>query len=464
MSRDLEEPTQLDLEEQLPESPSLIDEATRRLEERMLVGYYRGYKNDPFAAKPEAKPELAPPASAATVSSTTPTPTRETAPAAVDEDWEPAAIDDKLTEEASEKLPRSFRVDDEPTEEASEKLPSGAGPVEAPVVAKTGAKPKSAGWQTLRELRWLSLHGKSIYQSTDAPIAKAAEMASAEMAEAEPTAVPKFAIADPHFNEGFHPNVRCDCSGMNPIVGMRYHLRGQDYDLCQAEYDKLSAAVQAVYEAIPPPALVLQPRRACYVLSAANMMLKRTPPWAEQAIELYMQAKALPLTTKQAAMADTKLALALSYLGDQDVKMLQLFLNEALGQQLVTPDGVYGPRTRQAVLDFESRFGMPLGADLTEQLRTVRSLLSAPKGAVAGGQAAGGSALVSAQEGAGQAIPYVLGGIGLPRTKHRTCSLDFNVLDLLQYAQYGAIQREDVWQREDVHSRWTRMCAGFTWA
>jgi hypothetical protein len=211
-------------------------------------------------------------------------------------------------------------------------------------------------------------------------------------------------------------------------------------------------------------ALVLQPRRACYVLSAANMMLKRTPPWAEQAIELYMQAKALPLTTKQAAMADTKLALALSYLGDQDVKMLQLFLNEALGQQLVTPDGVYGPRTRQAVLDFESRFGMPLGADLTEQLRTVRSLLSAPKGAVAGGQAAGGSALVIAQEGAGQAIPYVLGGIGLPRTKHRTCSLDFNVLDLLQYAQYGAIQREDVWQREDVHSRWTRMCAGFTWA
>jgi hypothetical protein len=64
MSRDLEEPTQLDLEEQLPESPSLIDEATRRLEERMLVGYYRGYKNGPFAAKPEAKPELAPPASA----------------------------------------------------------------------------------------------------------------------------------------------------------------------------------------------------------------------------------------------------------------------------------------------------------------------------------------------------------------------------------------------------------------
>ena len=512
---------------------------------------------------------------------------RGTNPSAVDEDWEPAT------------------VDDEPTKVAA-------------IVDKTAAKPKAAGWHTLRELRWLSLQRKSTYQSTDAPIAKAAEMAAsqevaaemvvaemaaaeqAEQAEAEPTAVPKSAISDPPSNEGFHPNVRCDCSGMHPIVGMRYHLRGQNYDLCQAEYDKLSAAVQAVYEAIPPPvsgkggmlelyiiggglghgsdaaraaeaaeaaaaaavtaaeaaaraedeafhsanevavrratslmlattardkatvsdsvaafaevaraevevirdalmgrrgqsqlyaslaaeqnrqgldanqagdfsralthftqALVLQPRRASYVLSAANMMLKRTPPWAEQAIELYMQAKALPLTTKQAAMADTKLALALSYLGDQDVKMLQLFLNEVMGQQLVTPDGVYGPRTRQAVLEFESRFCMPLGTDLTEQLRTVRSLLSPSKGA---GQGAGGSALVSAPEGAGQAIPYVLGGIGLPRTKHRTCSLDFNVLDLLQYAQYGAIQREEVWQRQDVNSRWTRMCAGFTWA
>ena len=40
---------------------------------------------------------------------------------------------------------------------------------------------------------------------------------------------------------------------MNPIVGMRFHLRGHNYNLCQAEYDKLSAADQGLYEAIPPP-------------------------------------------------------------------------------------------------------------------------------------------------------------------------------------------------------------------
>jgi hypothetical protein len=52
---------------------------------------------------------------------------------------------------------------------------------------------------------------------------------------------------------GFHPAVECDRSGMKPIVGMRFHLRGENYDLCQAEYDKLNAAEKDQYEAIPPP-------------------------------------------------------------------------------------------------------------------------------------------------------------------------------------------------------------------
>ena len=39
---------------------------------------------------------------------------------------------------------------------------------------------------------------------------------------------------------------------MMPIVGMRYHLRGQNYDLCQAEYDKLSELEKCQYEALAP--------------------------------------------------------------------------------------------------------------------------------------------------------------------------------------------------------------------
>jgi hypothetical protein len=57
----------------------------------------------------------------------------------------------------------------------------------------------------------------------------------------------------PAIPQGMHPGVECDRSGMKPIVGMRYHLRGHNYDLCQAEYDKLSAGEKGLYEAITPP-------------------------------------------------------------------------------------------------------------------------------------------------------------------------------------------------------------------
>jgi len=67
---------------------------------------------------------------------------------------------------------------------------------------------------------------------------------------AAPPPVPAPAIL---YNQGFHPSIICDRSGMHPIVGMRYHLRGKNYDLCQAEFDELDADEQEEYEAIQPP-------------------------------------------------------------------------------------------------------------------------------------------------------------------------------------------------------------------
>jgi len=52
---------------------------------------------------------------------------------------------------------------------------------------------------------------------------------------------------------GFHPGVQCDRSGMLPIVGPRFKLRGHNYDLCQAEFEKLPEGEKALYDAIPPP-------------------------------------------------------------------------------------------------------------------------------------------------------------------------------------------------------------------
>ena len=88
--------------------------------------------------------------------------------------------------------------------------------------------------------------------------------------------------------------------------------------------------------------------------------------------ELYLSELEARALHAASAAASTS---AVQVVVDEDIKLLQLFLNEVMGRELVSSDGVYGPRTRQAVLDFQSRFGMPLGGDVAEQLRTVRSVL-----------------------------------------------------------------------------------------
>jgi len=50
-----------------------------------------------------------------------------------------------------------------------------------------------------------------------------------------------------------HHGVICDMSGMNPIQGSRYQLAGYDYDLCEAEFQKLDDATKADYVVIAHP-------------------------------------------------------------------------------------------------------------------------------------------------------------------------------------------------------------------
>merc|ERR1712054_308403 len=49
--------------------------------------------------------------------------------------------------------------------------------------------------------------------------------------------------------EVVHSNVICDATD-TVIVGVRYHKKGADYDLCESEFKKLSPAEKAVYEMI----------------------------------------------------------------------------------------------------------------------------------------------------------------------------------------------------------------------
>merc|ERR1719399_2542237 len=67
-----------------------------------------------------------------------------------------------------------------------------------------------------------------------------------------------------------HFGVSCDRSGQCPIVGTRYNLRGHNYDLCQAEFDKLADNEKALYHAIPPPASGMAAAAGCGPWRAAG--------------------------------------------------------------------------------------------------------------------------------------------------------------------------------------------------
>merc|ERR1712196_465981 len=47
-------------------------------------------------------------------------------------------------------------------------------------------------------------------------------------------------------------DIICDKTNQ-PIVGVRYHKTGEDYDLCEAEFQKLSPLDQAAFERIEKP-------------------------------------------------------------------------------------------------------------------------------------------------------------------------------------------------------------------
>ena len=87
-------------------------------------------------------------------------------------------------------------------------------------------------------------------QSTGFAFGKAATSSSGLFSMPSASA---FTFGKPATASGIHPGISCDRSGMMPIVGTRYHLTGYNYDLCQAEYDKLSADEKPQYEAMAPP-------------------------------------------------------------------------------------------------------------------------------------------------------------------------------------------------------------------
>ena len=69
-----------------------------------------------------------------------------------------------------------------------------------------------------------------------------------------------------------------------------------------------------------------------------------------------------------------------------------------MGKPVVSPDGVWGPRTRKAVDDFQRAYGLPLEGDVAAQLAIVTKVLKGAAEAEGGGGATGAG---SSSPGAG---------------------------------------------------------------
>ena len=50
-----------------------------------------------------------------------------------------------------------------------------------------------------------------------------------------------------------HWGVTCDVTGQHPLLGPRFHKRGENFDLCEAEFNKLTPEQQQAYERIDKP-------------------------------------------------------------------------------------------------------------------------------------------------------------------------------------------------------------------
>jgi len=52
---------------------------------------------------------------------------------------------------------------------------------------------------------------------------------------------------------GYHPGVTCDRTGQSPIIGNRYKLKNENYDVCEAEFLKMGETERERYSRISPP-------------------------------------------------------------------------------------------------------------------------------------------------------------------------------------------------------------------
>ena len=117
-----------------------------------------------------------------------------------------------------------------------------------------------------------------------------------------------------------------------------------------------------------------------------EQMTPKAQALLQEAFLSELEARALSAAQRASQVAHTPLKPVVDY--DENVKLLQISLNQVMGHKVVNPDGVWGPKTRRAVDEFQSLYGFPLGGDVAEQLKIISMVLRAAAAAEAGGEEA----------------------------------------------------------------------------
>jgi len=146
-----------------------------------------------------------------------------------------------------------------------------------------------------------------------------------------------------------HWGVSCDASGMYPIVGVRYTKIGDNYDLCEAEFNKLSAEEQALFQKIDIPQ-----RRGCM---GQGMRMHQPEPESFGPVDATNLPDA-PLQRGSRGTAVANLQQALIQLGHMHPQAVRF------------ARGMYGPRTTQAVAALQERYQMDPTGVFDSDIRT----------------------------------------------------------------------------------------------
>ena len=166
-----------------------------------------------------------------------------------------------------------------------------------------------------------------------------------------------------------HWGVTCDVSNQCPIVGVRFNKRGSDYDLCEAEFNKLSPEEQNLFDRMDKPAHRCPHRRI------VKHLFQGGAPAAFKAAKLFCRfPNHIPVGTELSKegdlLPDTPLAFGSSGPGVEQLQHALIRLNLLQADAIRHRSGLFGRRTASAVADLQIAQGVEVNGQYDDAIRS----------------------------------------------------------------------------------------------